>query len=94
MLCAIDEFTRERIAIRVARKLESTDVIEALANLFVLPPLMPYKQLFPHCGLCHQDRRVSLDIARSFAPDPHLEMTRSIWVSETSSGCTRFPSRM
>ena len=32
----IDEFTRESMAIRVARKLKSTDVIEALADLFVL----------------------------------------------------------
>ena len=36
MLCIIDEFTRESLAIRVARKLNSTDVIEALADLFVL----------------------------------------------------------
>jgi putative transposase len=36
MLCIIDEFTRESIAIRVARKLKSTDVIEALADLFIL----------------------------------------------------------
>jgi putative transposase len=36
MLCVIDEFTRESIAIRVSRKLKSTDVIEALADLFVL----------------------------------------------------------
>ena len=36
MLCIIDEFTRESIAIRVARKLKATDVIEALADLFIL----------------------------------------------------------
>jgi putative transposase len=36
MLCIIDEFTRESLAIRVARKLNSIDVIEALADLFVL----------------------------------------------------------
>ena len=36
MLCIIDEFTRESLAIRVARRLNSTDVIEALADLFVL----------------------------------------------------------
>jgi putative transposase len=36
MLCIIDEFTRESLAIRVARKLKATDVIEALADLFVL----------------------------------------------------------
>jgi transposase InsO family protein len=36
MLCIIDEFTREALAIRVARKIRSTDVIEALADLFIL----------------------------------------------------------
>jgi putative transposase len=35
MLCIIDEFTRESLAIRVARKLRATDVIEALCELFV-----------------------------------------------------------
>jgi putative transposase len=35
MLCVIDEFTREALAIRVARKLDSTDVIDTLADLFV-----------------------------------------------------------
>lgn len=30
MLCIIDEFTRESLAIRVARKLKATDVIKAL----------------------------------------------------------------
>jgi len=35
MLCIIDEFTREAIAIRVARKLKATDVIEALCDLFI-----------------------------------------------------------
>ena len=35
MLCIIDEFTREAIAIRVARSLKSTEVIEALCDLFV-----------------------------------------------------------
>jgi transposase InsO family protein len=35
MLCVIDEFTRESLAIRVARKLKATDVIEVLCELFV-----------------------------------------------------------
>ncbi len=35
MLCIIDEFSRESLAIRVARKLKATDVIEALCELFV-----------------------------------------------------------
>jgi putative transposase len=43
MLCIIDEFTRESLAIRVARKLNSTDVIEALADLFVFT-----RRSYPH----------------------------------------------
>jgi putative transposase len=35
MLCIIDEFSRESLAIRVARKLKATDVIETLCELFV-----------------------------------------------------------
>jgi putative transposase len=35
MLCVVDEFTREALAIRVARKLSSTDVIDVLADLFL-----------------------------------------------------------
>ena len=36
MLNAVDEFTRECLAIRVARRLKSVDVIEMLAELFML----------------------------------------------------------
>ena len=35
MLCVVDEFTREALAIRVARKLNSADVIDVLADLFL-----------------------------------------------------------
>ncbi len=35
MLCVVDEFTREALAIRVARKLSPTDVIDTLADLFI-----------------------------------------------------------
>ncbi len=35
MLCVVDEFTREALAIRVARRLSSSDVIEVLADLFL-----------------------------------------------------------
>lgn len=35
MLCVVDEFTREALAIRVARRLTSSDVIDVLADLFV-----------------------------------------------------------
>jgi transposase InsO family protein len=36
MLCIVDEFTRESLAIHVARKLKAADVIDALADLFIL----------------------------------------------------------
>jgi len=36
MLNIVDEFTRECLAIKVARKLNSMDVIETLADLFLL----------------------------------------------------------
>jgi putative transposase len=36
MLCVIDEFTREALAIRVKRRLNSIDVLETLADLMIL----------------------------------------------------------
>ena len=36
MLCIIDEYTREVLTIRVAHKIGSAEVIEALADLFIL----------------------------------------------------------
>ncbi len=36
MLNIIDEFTRECLAIRIGRKLNSTNVIDALSDLFIL----------------------------------------------------------
>lgn len=36
MLNIIDEFTRECLAIRIDRKINSTDVIDALSDLFIL----------------------------------------------------------
>jgi len=35
MLCVVDEFTREALAIRVGRRLTSSDVIDVLADLFL-----------------------------------------------------------
>jgi transposase InsO family protein len=35
MLCVVDEFTREALCIRVARKLSSSDVIDVLSDLFI-----------------------------------------------------------
>ncbi|MBL7405782.1 transposase family protein, partial [Escherichia coli] len=36
MLNVVDEFTRECLAIRVARKLKGADVIDVLSDLFIL----------------------------------------------------------
>jgi len=36
MLNVVDEFTRECLAIRIARRLKSTDVIDVLADLFIM----------------------------------------------------------
>ena len=35
LLCVVDEFSREALAIRVARKLGAADVIDVLADLFI-----------------------------------------------------------
>ena len=35
MLCLIDKFTREALAIRVKRKLKSTDMLETLADVMI-----------------------------------------------------------
>ena len=42
MLNIVDEFTRECLAIRVNRKLKSTDVIDVLADLFTLRGIPGY----------------------------------------------------
>ena len=42
MLCVIDEFTREALAIRVARRLRATDVIDALSDLFIVRGVPAY----------------------------------------------------
>ena len=47
MLNVIDEFTRECLAIRVDRRLKSTDVIDVLSDLFILrgvPGPCPFRQ--------------------------------------------------
>ena len=36
MLCLIDEFTREALAIQVKRKLNATDVLETLAGIMIV----------------------------------------------------------
>ena len=36
MLCVLDEFTRESLAIRVDRTLKAADVIDVLSDLFIL----------------------------------------------------------
>ena len=42
MLNVIDEFTRECLAIRIGRKLNSSDVIDVLSGLFILRGMPGY----------------------------------------------------
>ena len=42
MLTVIDEYTRECLAIRIKRKLNSTDVIDVLTDLFILRGVPAY----------------------------------------------------
>jgi hypothetical protein len=42
MLNVIDEFTRECLAIRIDRKLNSSDVIDVLSDLFILHGVSGY----------------------------------------------------
>ena len=41
LLTVIDEYTRECLAIQVARQIRSDDVVQLLADLFVLPEVRP-----------------------------------------------------
>ncbi len=57
MLCMIDEYTREALAIRVKRKLNSTDVLETLADVMIdrgtpqtYVPTMALSSLLWLCG--------------------------------------------
>ena len=45
MLNVIDEFTRECLAIRIDRKLKSTNVIDVLSDLFILRGIPGHIQL-------------------------------------------------
>ncbi len=62
MLNIIDEFTHERLAIRVARRLKSIDVIDALSDLFILrgPCAYPLRQR----TRVHRQSRAGLDRSR------------------------------
>ncbi len=42
MLCVVDEFTREALAIRVGRRLTSSDVVDTPADLFILHGIPAY----------------------------------------------------
>ncbi len=42
LLNVVDEFTRECLAIRVARKLKAADAIDVLSDLFILPGVPPH----------------------------------------------------
>jgi len=59
MLNIIDEFTRECLAIRIDRKLNSTDVIDALSDLFILRGV-PGHSLRQRPGV-HRQSRAEVD---------------------------------
>ncbi len=63
MLNIVDEFTRECLAIRVNRRLKSTDVIDVLADLFTLRWLGGALKIIPEVlwGRIYRDRRARLD---------------------------------
>ncbi len=68
MLCVIDEFTRECLAIRVARKLKATDVIDVLADLLILRGCTSVPIMVPSSW-----RRHLGDGSLRSEPGPHLE---------------------
>jgi hypothetical protein len=47
MLCVVDEFTREALAIRVARKLGSADVIDVVSVVLTPQVSVPDAPLLP-----------------------------------------------
>jgi hypothetical protein len=61
MLTPIDEYTRESLAIRVARKLGSYDVIEALADVMLFRRIPEHirsdERIYREEGLTLQQRR-------------------------------------
>ena len=70
MLCVVDEFTREALAIKVDRKLGSAQVIESLANLMLergvpgeCPELCVWRPVHAGFGHAHAVKRVSNRIA-------------------------------
>lgn len=46
MLCVADEFTREALAIHLARRLTASDVIDALADLLVTHGTPAHTEIF------------------------------------------------
>ncbi len=75
MLCVIDEFTREAIAIRVARKLKATDVIEALCDLFVV------RGVPAHIRSDNGPEFVALALRKNGLPPSVLKQRTSNWQS-------------
>jgi transposase InsO family protein len=72
MLNIIDEFTRECLAIRVNRKLRSTDVIDVLSDLFILRGIPGYirsdngPEFVARCAFRKNGTTVSLSRGQSF----------------------------
>jgi HTH-like domain len=73
MLCVIDEFTREALAIRVARKLAPADVVDTPADLFVARGGVPGHSRSRPGLRVHRHGRAGLDRGRRRRDRVHRE---------------------
>jgi hypothetical protein len=70
MLCVVDEFTREALAIRVGRKPTSADVINTLADPFIQHGAPAHIRSDQGAGV-HRGGREGLDHRRRLQDGPH-----------------------
>ena len=80
MLCLIDEFTHEALAIRVKRKLNSTDVLEALADV-----MMYRSKLSPLCQL--------RECSHAGDQPDDFDLVRGHFASNNGDCCTSYNDR-
>ena len=82
MLCALDEFIHESLAIQIGRKLKATDVIYVLSDLFILRGAPGF---IIHSRQCHVQPP---EIAASPAA---VSPAKGLDCSDARSGHTRKP---
>ena len=77
MLNVLDEFTRESLAIRVGRKLSSSDVIDVLTDLFILRGIPA--RIRSDNGPVRTPRRCTSTIRNDpWRPDTHIRKTPNL----------------